>query len=305
MTVHMALFRVRGTLRRVFSPSAFAARLAREGVDPAEAEPLTPMLPLAIGEWLETALTEGLAREAGEALEIVDRRFGLDWAERPLRPTQAWPAEAWPLDVPGLTDDLARLRRAAEGRVLTPEQLERRLKAMGSAGLAPHLAALLQVLVDEGTLRVEAGMGVERRAGGLVFVCRRCGTVHPTVTAHLCEGCGTDDVFCPACAALGPIRGCTAVLRSVGEGAPDRPAAADGHRERDRRETAEGAASSPPDGGGWPVRLTDVQRQAAEAVRAFVTGAGAGGGTGCGLEGGAEDSRPSVWRRSSCAKFLI
>ncbi|MEX1384605.1 hypothetical protein AB1399_00080 [Hydrogenibacillus schlegelii] len=36
---------------------------------------------------------------------------------------------------------------------------------------------------------------------------------------HLCADCGTEDVFCPACAALGPVRGCTAVFRAA-EAAP-------------------------------------------------------------------------------------
>ncbi|KWX08937.1 hypothetical protein TR75_00020, partial [Hydrogenibacillus schlegelii] len=80
MAVRMALFRVRGTVRPVVSPSAFFAGLARAGIDPAEAAPLLPMVPLAVAEWAMAALAEGRAETAEAALREADRRFDVGWS---------------------------------------------------------------------------------------------------------------------------------------------------------------------------------------------------------------------------------
>ncbi|MEX1406379.1 hypothetical protein AB1398_02900, partial [Hydrogenibacillus schlegelii] len=104
------------------------------------------------------------------------------------------------------------------GRVLTNEQHVRRLKRTECSDLATRDEALLflvQALLYEVSLRLAAGMCLEFRDGAPVFVCRRCGTASRTVETHLCADCGTEDVFCPACAALGPVRGCTAVFRAA------------------------------------------------------------------------------------------
>ncbi|MEX1406159.1 helicase-related protein, partial [Hydrogenibacillus schlegelii] len=220
--------------------------------------------------------------------------------------------EALP-DGPAFAAARSCLLEAVAGRVLTFEQLVRRLKRTECSDLASREEALLflvQALLDEGSLRLAAGMGLEVRDGAPVFVCRRCGTASRTVETHLCADCGTEDVFCPACAALGPVRGCTAVFRAAeasgasGTVAPavrsgrapdgrpaERPeteaaeapeageAGAAGDRERDAARFGEkarppavaGAAGT--GGESWRARLTPAQRQAAEAVRAFVAGA--------------------------------
>ncbi|PTQ53534.1 MAG: ComF operon protein A, DNA transporter ATPase [Hydrogenibacillus schlegelii] len=363
--MRMALFRVRGTVRPVVSPSAFFAGLARAGIDPAEAAPLLPMVPLAVAEWAMAALAEGRAETAEAALREADRRFDVGWSAwpeaSPSRPARAPAAppdaneaagppfaggptgasavgdptggsasgdasfppaagdragapalEALP-DGPAFAAARSCLLEAVAGRVLTFEQLVRRLKRTECSDLASREEALLflvQALLDEGALRLAAGMGLEVRDGAPVFVCRRCGTASRTVETHLCADCGTEDVFCPACAALGPVRGCTAVFRAAeasgasGTVAPavrsgrapdgrpaERPekeaakapeageAGAAGDRERDAARFGEkarppavaGAAGT--GGESRRARLTPAQRQAAEAVRAFVAGA--------------------------------
>ncbi|QZA33208.1 helicase-related protein [Hydrogenibacillus sp. N12] len=378
MAVRMALFRVRGTVRPVVSPSAFFAGLARAGIDPAEAAPLLPMVPLAVAEWAMAALAEGRAETAEAALREADRRFDVGWSawpeaspsrpERaPAAPPDAKEAAGPPVaggptgasasgdpvegsavgdptggsvsgdasfppaagdragapalgvlpDGPAFAAARSCLLEAVAGRVLTFEQLVRRLKRTECSDLASREEALLflvQALLDEGALRLAAGMGLEVRDGAPVFVCRRCGTASRTVETHLCADCGTDDVFCPACAALGPVRGCTAVFRAkeasgasgtvapavrsgrAPEGRPAErpekeaaeapeageaadPARAAGDRERDAARFGEKArlpdeaVAAGTGGESWRARLTPAQRQAAEAVRAFVAGA--------------------------------
>ncbi|MEX1337280.1 hypothetical protein ABG088_03085, partial [Hydrogenibacillus schlegelii] len=99
MAVRMALFRVRGTVRPVVSPSAWGAGRARAGRDPVEAAPEMPLVPLAVAERSMEDLADFRAETAAAALREADRRFDVGGAAgRAASPARPAGAPAAPRD---------------------------------------------------------------------------------------------------------------------------------------------------------------------------------------------------------------
>lgn len=183
-------------------------------------------------------------------LQDVDQRMGLKWRHLYERSRMHLSASAKNDKNHGSdqclnqnmtveTQVVARLiQQAVVGRILTEEQLLRYLRNVVSErydGLhieqlssdlylnALALAGRLSDVKDSTALnarvnhtndpiRIRPGIGLVKKAHGDVFECRRCGAVFDTPYLHDCVHCGDVDVYCPICASLGLIRGCTLIV---------------------------------------------------------------------------------------------
>jgi hypothetical protein len=61
--------------------SMLLARRRRRGIDPYEAEPLTPTVPTPVSEWLNSLPTEHIAGVCGAATQLMAIRLGVTEAQ--------------------------------------------------------------------------------------------------------------------------------------------------------------------------------------------------------------------------------